>query len=110
MPVGKNSLKRVTNSGYSNVKTEAPDMENSTVTVAPKEEPTKDAAKKTTAKKPAPQEKKSTTSASVAKKSTTSKAQALNKPAPEASPAIEKKIGTEPKKYAVGDKMPIYLL
>lgn len=32
MPIGKNSLKRVKNNGYSSVKTEAPDMENSTVT------------------------------------------------------------------------------
>ena len=31
MPIGKNSIKRVKNGGYSNVKTSAPDMENSTV-------------------------------------------------------------------------------
>lgn len=30
MPIGKNSIKRVANNGYSAVKTEAPDMENST--------------------------------------------------------------------------------
>ena len=29
MPIGKNSIKRVMNSGYSKVKTTAPDMENS---------------------------------------------------------------------------------
>lgn len=29
MPIGKNSIKRVSNNGYSNVKTTAPDMENS---------------------------------------------------------------------------------
>ena len=28
MPIGKNALKRVTNNGYSNVTTSAPDMEN----------------------------------------------------------------------------------
>ena len=38
MPIGKNSLKRVTNNGYSAVKTEAPDMENS-VTLIPEEKP-----------------------------------------------------------------------
>ena len=27
MPIGKNSLKRVTNNGYTKVKSEAPDME-----------------------------------------------------------------------------------
>ena len=30
MPIGKNSIKRVANNGYSAVKTSAPDMENST--------------------------------------------------------------------------------
>ena len=31
MPIGKNAIKRVGNNGYSNLKTAAPDMENSTV-------------------------------------------------------------------------------
>ena len=31
MPIGKNAIKRVSNNGYSNVKTTAPDMENSVV-------------------------------------------------------------------------------
>ena len=31
MPIGTNAIKRVTNNGYSNVKTSAPDMENSAV-------------------------------------------------------------------------------
>ena len=35
MPIGKNSIKRVANNGYSNVKTDAPDMENSTVLANP---------------------------------------------------------------------------
>ena len=33
MPIGKNSLKRVTNNGYSQVATSAPDMENSEVSL-----------------------------------------------------------------------------
>ena len=60
MPVGKNSIKRVANNGYSKVATEAPDMENSAVLAAA--EPVKEevatpvvekkpAAKKTAAKK-----------------------------------------------------------
>ena len=71
MPIGKNSIKRVTNNGYSKVATKAPDMENSTVIanpspevievmipssekIAPKKTETKSVAKKTTAaKKPA---------------------------------------------------------
>ena len=66
MPIGKNAIKRVENNGYSKVKTEAPDMENSNVIakpdeqvvekmVAPVEQATakKAPAKKTAAKKPA---------------------------------------------------------
>ena len=65
MPIGKNAIKRVENNGYSKVKTEAPDMENSNVIakpdeqvveklIAPVEKATakKTAAKKTPAKKP----------------------------------------------------------
>ncbi|MBQ8659017.1 MAG: hypothetical protein IJ506_07755 [Clostridia bacterium] len=33
MPIGKNSIKRAVNNGYSNVKTSAPDMENSEVAI-----------------------------------------------------------------------------
>lgn len=67
MPVGKNSIKRVTNNGYSKVASKAPDMENSTVIANPSPEvveimipssekiaPKKPAAKKPTAKKTAP--------------------------------------------------------
>lgn len=68
MPIGKNAIKRVSNSGYSNVKSTAPDMENSaiaTVEEAPKAEvpvtvveaPAKETPKKTAktpAKKTAP--------------------------------------------------------
>ncbi len=65
MPIGKSAIKRVTNNGYSNVKTKAPDMENSTVIANPSpevvekllpksEEQVSPAAKKPeTAKKPA---------------------------------------------------------
>lgn len=38
MPVGKNSLKRVSNNGYSKVATAAPDMEHSTVEEIKKED------------------------------------------------------------------------
>ena len=71
MPVGKNSIKRVSNNGYSKVTTAAPDMENSTVIANPSPEvveimipssekiaPKKTAAKKTTtAKKPVEKKK-----------------------------------------------------
>ena len=60
MPVGKNSIKRVANNGYSNVKTDAPDMENSVINEQPKKTPKKktvSAAPKTEPKKTAPQKK-----------------------------------------------------
>ena len=62
MPIGKNAIKRVENNGYSQVKTEAPDMQNSNVIAAPDAqvmekivEPVakKTATKKTPTKKPA---------------------------------------------------------
>ena len=49
MPIGKNAIKRVINNGYSNVKSEAPDMENSEV-----REEKKPVPKKAASKNPAP--------------------------------------------------------
>ena len=49
MPIGKNAIKRITNNGYSNVQTSAPDMENSVV----EEKNTAVEEKKTTPKKTA---------------------------------------------------------
>lgn len=40
MSIGKNAIKRVENNGYSKVKTDAPDMQNSHVIAAPAEEVT----------------------------------------------------------------------
>ena len=60
MSIGKSAIKRVENNGYSNVKTAAPDMENSNVIANPAEEvmeklvkpvEKKTAARKTPAKK-----------------------------------------------------------
>lgn len=65
MPIGKNAIKRVSNSGYSNVKSTAPDMENSaiaTVEEAPKAEVpvTEPALEKATPKKTAKKPTKKT--------------------------------------------------
>ena len=66
MSIGKSAIKRVENSGYSKVKTEAPDMLNSHVIAAPAEEVAekliapieeKKTAKKTTKKASAPKKK-----------------------------------------------------
>ena len=95
MPIGKNAIKRVENNGYSNVKTSAPDMENSNVIACPDAQVVekliapveKAAAKKTPAKKTA------------------------TKKAPAKKP-VEKK--TEEKdgfvSVALGSDMPYYLL
>ena len=68
MPIGKNAIKRVENNGYSNVKTSAPDMENSNVIanldpqvmekmVAPVEQATEAKTAKNPAAKKAPAKK-----------------------------------------------------
>ncbi|MBR2965247.1 MAG: hypothetical protein IKC34_01710 [Clostridia bacterium] len=70
MPIGKNAIKRVSNNGYSNVKSTAPDMENSVV------EPVKPAAKKSTATKKTPTAKSATVKKTPAKTAETKKAPA----------------------------------
>ena len=101
MPIGKNSIKRVANNGYSNVKTDAPDMENSVVNeekeIAPK--------KQESAKKTAPVSKispkagaKKTPSAKSSTKAPTKKAspKAAPKAAPKSTPAPKKSMEVEP--------------
>ena len=52
MPIGKNAIKRVENNGYSKVKSEAPDMENSTeFPLTPKPMKKKTTVKKTSVPK-----------------------------------------------------------
>lgn len=51
MSIGKNAIKRVENNGYSNVKTDAPDMQNSTVISATAPE-VMEMVEKSVAKKP----------------------------------------------------------
>ncbi len=119
MPIGKNSLKRVGNNGYSNVKTTAPDMENSEIieeAKAPKSEKAA-APKKAPAKKPAAEK----ASASGAKKPASKKASsAVKKPAVKVTEAPESKENNETKtseasvggneRIEVGMQMPAYLL
>ncbi len=98
MPIGKNSIKRVANAGYSKVKTEAPDMENSTEV---RVETVKPAAKKKAAAK-AP-----------AKKTVANKAAPVsNKKAQEAKkePRANVVASHAATKFAVGEELPAYLL
>lgn len=95
MPIGKNAIKRVENNGYSNVKTEAPDMINSTVIGATSEQVMKMVESQVENK--VEQSKKQ----QVKKEST--KKTAIKKPAQKK----EEKLG---KTYAFGEELPIYLL
>ena len=101
MPKGKNSIKRVANNGYSNVKTNSPDMENSEVLEATKETK-KSAPKKSTAKKPA---------APAAKKAPAKKPSSVKEANAPKKEQKEKAIAEAEKSYFnVGDALPIYLL
>ena len=87
MSIGKNAIKRVENNGYSNVKTDAPDMQNSTVIGATAPE-VMEMVEKSVAKKPA--QKKTATKKPCAKK------------------ACDKKDGFV--RVELGGEMPYYLL
>lgn len=106
MPIGKNSIKRVANNGYSNVKTQAPDMENSTVIANPSPEVVEKmipSAKKLAPKKPAAKKapaKKSSTSA--AKKPAAKKAELI------VTSAVNE--SSEKSYVNLGSELPAYLL
>lgn len=105
MPIGKNSIKRVTNNGYSKVTTSSPDMENSTEVTVKAEKPKKTVKKsapksapKTAAKKSAPKTKKADTSTVIAN------------PSPE---VVALASASHPDGFirtALGDELPTYLL
>ena len=119
MPIGKNALKRVSNNGYSAVKSTAPDMENSEVVVKtkqeqPKKKPTsaKSAPKTKTAK---PEEKPAAKkSAPVKKADDAKKAPAkvkAEKPVAAKVPKVEETAHPDGFiRTALGDDMPVYLL
>ena len=126
MPIGKNSIKRVANNGYSKVASTAPDMENSTVaveknatvktTAQTKKAPAKCGAKKTEspverAKKKVEENKKA--QAKVAHK------KAEPKPAPEKAAPTATQVSEETATLStregegyvnLGGSLPIYLL
>ena len=104
MPIGKSSINRVTNNGYSNVKTKAPDMENSTVIANPSPQvvekllPKTEAKKETAAKKPAAKTGAAKTGAAKtgAAKTTTAKATATAKKPTAAKPTAAKPAAKKP--------------
>lgn len=116
MPIGKNSIKRVANNGYSAVKTAAPDMENSTVLANPSPEvisvmiPSSEKIAPKTAKTKSATEKKptakKTSAAAKTEKPTAKKASAAPKTE---KGAVEKEEGNVA--YVnLGREMPTYLL
>ncbi len=107
MPIGKNALKRVSNNGYSNVASSAPDMENSVIEAEEQPKKTKEAlsekaaAKKSADKKPsAPKQekKKSAATGSAEKKASAPK-------------AVKEEARGDAEAYVnIGRDMPTYLL
>lgn len=93
MPIGKNAIKRVSNSGYSNVQTSAPDMENSTIAKAEE-----------TPKVEEPKIEAPATTPEVAPKKTAPKKTA-KKPVKKSEPAKQGFVH-----LAIGDDLPYYLL
>ena len=122
MPIGKNAIKRVTNNGYSKVKAEAPDMENSTVIEKEAKivEPKKTVAKKSPdAPKADTSNKKSSSTKKTTKKTSTVAPQKSYEKEPDFSPVktAEKVISKEENNERegngyvnLGGKMPIHLL
>jgi hypothetical protein len=89
MPIGKNAIKRVSNSGYSNVQTSAPDMENSEASKV--EEPKAEAPKVEAPKVEAP--------VKTAPKKTAKKTTKKSEPTKQGFVIL-----------AIGDDLPYYLL
>ena len=114
MPIGKNAIKRISNNGYSNVKTEAPDMENSEVRVdkAPIAKKKPQTKKASAAKsEPKPQAKKP--AAKSAPKKTAPKKSMESEPSLAPVKTLEKLVEKkeDSKSYFnIGDKLPVYLL
>ena len=103
MPIGKNAIKRVSNSGYSNVQTSAPDMENSTIAKA-EEAPKTEAPKVEEPKAQAPKIEAPATTPEVAPKKTVPKKTA-KKPVKKSEPTKQGFVH-----LAIGDDLPYYLL
>jgi hypothetical protein len=106
MPIGKNSLKRVTNNGYTKVKSEAPDMEMSNIIANPDPQVMELAIKMAEPK----EEKKPTAKKQPARKAP-AKPKAAKTSAPQAKP--EEKVINEKDGFAytnLGEDLPYYLL
>lgn len=93
MSIGKNAIKRVENNGYSKVKTEAPDMVNSTVIGATSPEVISMVEQEIKAQKPA-----------------TAPETTPEKPKKSAKKSTKKAETPKKTSYAIGDDIPVYFL
>ena len=109
MPIGKNALKRVSNNGYSALKSTAPDMENSELLEAAATVSEKKTAAKKKAEKPAA---KKTEPKAAPKKSAAEKVEKAE-PEVKAETTLEVVETSHPDgfvKISCGMDMPVYLL
>jgi hypothetical protein len=102
MPLGKNSIKRAANNGYSNVKTAAPDMENSEVVEVKTEV------------KPTPKKASKKAPVKTATKTVVPEVKPVEKPVAKKTPVKKSAKKTETvegfKRVSFGEEMPYYLL
>ncbi len=129
MPIGKNSIKRVVNGGYSAVKSEAPDMENSEVREAPEvsSDPITETEPKRRGRKPGSKNKKTAEPVKPEPKKRGRRPAAKPEPEapkktkrakrtsdiptpPEVAMTVSEVGGNETASVSLGDEMPVYLL
>ena len=108
MPIGKNSIKRAVNNGYSNVKTSAPDMENSEVIPTPVELAEKVASQTGKEKKTSSTAKKTACKKTV--KPVESEAQKVEEKPVKKAPAKKCVKAKKTERVEIGGELPIYLL
>ncbi len=108
MPIGKNSIKRAVNNGYSNVKTSAPDMENSEVIPTPVEVAEKVAPKTVKAQKTPSTAKKTACKKTV--KPVENEAQKVEEKPVKKAPAKKCVKTQKTERVELGGELPIYLL
>ena len=122
MPIGKNAIKRVSNNGYSNIASTAPDMESGVVKTEVKQE--KNAKKsapvsnKTEVKKTTPAKKsvsKTNTASKTDSKTVKKAAVKAPKTVADPTPVLKSKVGNDTRVLDngcinIGGTLPIYLL
>lgn len=110
MPIGKNSINRVKNNGYSNVKTSAPDMENSVIAEEAKPKEEKPTAQGGNCRKPAGAKTEKTDTAKARKKTAAKKTEPVVKSKQTVASKPEADGEGASGYINIGGELPIYLL